>query len=69
MSQSQEHYEKTYNNQIKKIDFPMLRYFNFEPSCKLRWCRTRDLLESQIPVITGGFELRISCIQIRYLTH
>ena len=57
MSQSQEQYEKTCNNQIKNIDFPM------------RWCRTRDLLESQIPVITGGFELRISCIQIRYLTH
>ena len=29
---------------------------------KLRWCRTRDLLGSQIPVTTGGFELRISCI-------
>ena len=23
---------------------------------KLRWCRARDLFESQIPVITGGFE-------------
>ena len=24
---------------------------------------------SQIPATTGGFELRISCIQSRYLTH
>ena len=46
-----------------------LRYFNFEPSFKLRWCRARDLFGSQIPVTTGGFELRISCIQSRYLTH
>ena len=28
----------------------MLRYLNFEPSFKLRWCRTRDSFESQIPV-------------------
>ena len=34
----------------------------------LRWCRARDLFGSKIPVITGGFELRISCIQSRYLT-
>ena len=33
------------------------RYFNFKPSFKLRWCRARDLLGSQIPVTTGGFEL------------
>ena len=43
----------------------MLRYFNFEPSFKLRWCRARDLFGSQIPVTTGGFELQISCIQSR----
>ena len=45
------------------------RYFNFEPSLKLRWCRARDLFGSQIPVTTGGFELRIIYIQSRYLTH
>ena len=47
----------------------MLIYFNLEPSFKLRWCRGRDLLGSQIPVTTGRFELRISCIRSRYLTH
>ena len=47
----------------------MLRYFNFEPSFKLRWCRARDLSESQIAVTTGGFELRISWIRSSYLTH
>ena len=41
----------------------MLRYFNFEPSLKLRWCRAQDLFGSQIPVTTGRFELRISCIK------
>ena len=46
-----------------------LRYFNFEPSFKLRWYRARDLLGSQIPVTTGGFELRISCTRSSYLTH
>ena len=45
----------------------LLRYFNFEPGFKLRFCRTRDLLGSQIPVTTGGFELRIFCIKSRYL--
>ena len=39
-----------------------LRYFNFEPSFKLRWCRAQDLFESPIPMTLGGFELRISCI-------
>ena len=47
----------------------MLRYFKFEPSFKLRWCRARDLFGLQIPVTTGGFEMQISCIQSRYLTH
>ena len=37
-----------------------LRYFNFEPCFKSRWCRARDLFGSQIPVATGGFELRRS---------
>ena len=35
----------------------------------LRWYRARDLFASQIPVTTGGFELRISCIRSSYLTH
>ena len=35
-----------------------LRYSNFEPSLKLRWCRAQDLLGSQIPVTTRGFDLR-----------
>ena len=33
------------------------------------WCRARDLFGSQIPVTTGGFDLRISCIRGSYLTH
>ena len=41
----------------------MLRYFNFEPSFKLRWCRAEDLFRSQISVTTGGFEMRISYIR------
>ena len=28
----------------------------------LQWCHARRLFGSQIPVITGGFELQISCI-------
>ena len=31
----------------------------------LQWCRARDSFESQIPVTTGGFEQRISCIRSR----
>ena len=46
-----------------------LRYFNFDPSFKLRWCRALDLFVSQISVTTGGFELQISCIRSSYLTH
>ena len=34
----------------------------------LRWCRNRDLFESQIPVTTGEFELGITCIRSSYLT-
>ena len=49
--------------------FCWLRYFNFEPSFKQWWCHARDLFGTQIPVTAGGFELRISCIQSRYLTH
>ena len=44
----------------------ILRYFNFKPSSKLRWCPARDLFGSQSPVTTGGFELQVSCIQSRY---
>ena len=52
----------------------LLRYFNFEPSFKLRWYRARDLFASQIPVTTGGggregFQLQISCMQCSYLTY
>ena len=43
------------------IDSRLLRYFNFAPSFKVRWCRARDF--------TGGFELRIFCIRSSYLTH
>ena len=35
----------------------------------LRWCHAGELFGSQIPMTTGGFELRISCIQSSYLTH
>ena len=34
----------------------------------LRWCRAWYLFGSQIPVATGWFELRISCIRSSYLT-
>ena len=47
----------------------ILRYFSFEPSFKLRWCRDRDLFGSQISVVIGEFELRISCKQSSYLIH
>ena len=40
----------------------MMRYFDFELSFKLRWCGPRDLLGSQIPVVTVGFELWISWV-------
>ena len=46
-----------------------LRYFNFESSFKLRCCRAQDLFGSQIPVTTGGCELRIFCIRSSYPTH
>ena len=38
-----------------------LRYFNFEPSFKLRWCHGRGLFGSQIPVTTGGFRMQEIC--------
>ena len=34
-----------------------MRYFNFDPGFRLRWCRARDLLVSQFTINTGGFEL------------
>ena len=52
-----------------RIFFTILRYFNNGSSFKLRWCRARDLLGSQVLVTTGWFELRISCIWSSYLTH
>ena len=33
------------------------------------WCPARDLFGSQTPVTTEGFELQISCMRSRYLTH
>ena len=39
---------------FKKKTFVSNRYY-------LRWWRARNLYGSQIPVTTGGFELRISC--------
>ena len=47
----------------------LLRYFNYKPSFKLRWCCDRDLFGSQILVITGGFKLQISCIGSSFQTH
>ena len=44
----------------------MLRYFNFEPSFKLRGDRARDLFESQIPVTTGGFA--VECLAYEVVT-
>ena len=44
-----------------KEKYITLRNFNFEPSFKLQWCRAQDLFGSQIPVTSGGFEMRISC--------
>ena len=35
----------------------------------LRWCLAQKLFGSQIPVTTGGFEMRISCIWSNYLIH
>ena len=48
---------------IPTFENTWLRYFSFEQSFKLQWCRAQDLFGSQIPVTTGGLELRISCIR------
>ena len=53
-------------SQFKVTNNFFLKYFNFKPCFKLRWRRARDLFGSQIPVTTGEFELRISCIQSSY---
>ena len=42
---------------------PGQTYYKKKHFEKLRWCHARDLFASQIPVTTGGFELRISCMQ------
>ena len=65
------HKHQLYKNGPAKgfINQNQLRYFNFEPSLKLRWCCARDLFGSKIPVTTGEFEMRIPCIQSIYLTH
>ena len=36
----------------------------YEHMLNLRWCHARELFGSQIPVITGGFELRISAYEV-----
>ena len=33
-----------------KVSLEILRYFNFKPSFKLRWCRSRELFGSQLSV-------------------
>ena len=35
----------------------MLRYFNLEPSFKMRWCRAQDLFGSPFSVTLKEFEL------------
>ena len=55
---------------LKKLPFQNIfcrfRYFNLEPSFKLRWCRARDLFRSENLVTTGGFELGIFCVRSSY---
>ena len=51
------------------FDFVMQMYNLLEYNLILQWCCARDLFKSQIPVNTGGFELRTSCIRSSYLTH
>ena len=46
-----------------KLILNVLRYYNLQPSFKLRQCRAQELFGSQIPVATGGFKLLISCNQ------
>ena len=46
-----------------------LRYFNFQPSFKVRCCHARVFYRSQIPLSTGGSEQQTSLIQCGYLAH
>ena len=47
----------------------MLKYFNFEPSFQLWWCRAGNSFESTIYVALTGLELRISCKRSSYLSY
>ena len=61
---SKSHFKKIAFNKWCFLNQPIttsiikLRYFNFEPSLKLRWCRVRDFDGSKIQVTTGEFGLR-----------
>ena len=43
---------------LSLLQWFMLKYFNSEPSFKLRWCCARDLFGSQIPVTTEGLNYK-----------
>ena len=55
----------------KKTPYPIQKLFKTETvsTVILKSYFARDLFGSQVPVTTGGLELRISCIQSSYLTH
>ena len=56
----------TFRSLVLHIEFhPNLNFKHFI----LRWCCARHIFGSQIPVTTGGFKLRISCIRSSYLTY
>ena len=48
--------------QSEKYSKAMLRYFNFDESFKLQWCRARDLFGSQISVTQEG----LNCEPLAY---
>ena len=48
--------------QSEKYSKTMLRYFNFDASFKLQWCRARDLFGSQISVTQEG----LNCEPLAY---
>ena len=55
---------------IKGENIEKNKYHNMSQEKKKRLKDfTRDLFGSKIPVTTGGFELRISCIRSSYLTN
>ena len=58
-------YEKQESKKAKRLH---LRYFNFEPSFKVRWCHAQDLFGSQIPVTLWPYGLvgQVSTSYARY---